>query len=224
MDRNKEGGGIIIYNKEGGGIIIYNKEGGGIIIYNKEGGGIIIYIRSDIPCKILKCQLPNDVEGLFRELNLRKNKWVLFAGYTPKKECIFHFIGNIGSSLDKFIETFDNLLLIVDFNSEVEGVDMKEFCETYNLVNLIKDLTYFKSVRHPTSIDVILTNKNNCCYNSCSIETGLSDHHKMTVTVLKPYYKKLKPSVISYRSYNHYDEISFKQSLVNPYMEIILKT
>ena len=25
---------------------------------NKEGGGIIIYIRLDIPCKILKCQLP----------------------------------------------------------------------------------------------------------------------------------------------------------------------
>ena len=67
---------------------------------------------------------------------------------------------------------------------------MKEFCETYNLVNLIKDPTCFKSVQNPTSIVVILTNKSNSFYNSCSIETGLSDHHKMTITVLKRYYKK----------------------------------
>ena len=166
-----------------------------------------------LPCKILKCQLPNDVEGLFLELNLRKYKWELFAGYNPKKECIFNFMENIGSSLDKFIETINNLLLIGNFNSEVEEEDMKECCETYNLVNLIKVPTCFKSVQNPTSIDVILTNKNNSSYNSCSIETGLSDHHKMTITVLKPYYTKLKPSLISYRSYKNFDEISFKAEL-----------
>ena len=110
---------------------------------NKEGGGIIVYVRSDIPCKILKCQLPNNIEGLFVELNFRKKKWVLFAGYNPKKERIFHFLENIGTSLDKFIENFDNLLLIGDFKSEVEEEVMNEFCETYNLVNLIKDSTCF---------------------------------------------------------------------------------
>ena len=53
------------------------------------------------------------------------NKWVLVAGYNPKKQCIFHFIENIGSSLDKFIESFDNLLIIGAFNSEVEEEDRK---------------------------------------------------------------------------------------------------
>ena len=69
-------------------------------------------------------------------------KRVLFAGYNPKKERIFHFLENIGT-LDKFIETFDNLLLIGDFNSEVEEEDMKEFCEIYNLVYLIKIVYMF---------------------------------------------------------------------------------
>ena len=170
---------------------------------NKEEGDIIVYIRSDIPCKRLKCQLSNDVEGLFLELNLRKKKWVIFVGYNPKKQRIFHFLENIGTSLDKFIETFDNLLLIGDFNSEMEEEDTKEFCETYNLVNLIKDSTCFKSVQNPTSIDVILTNKSNSFCNTCTIKTGLSDHHKMTITVLKSYYKKITPSVISYRSYKN---------------------
>ena len=73
-----------------------------------------------------------------------------FQVITQRKVYIFHFIENIGSSLDKFIETFDNLLPIGDFNSEVEEEEMKEFCETYNLVNLIKDPTCFKSVQNPT--------------------------------------------------------------------------
>ena len=58
---------------------------------NKEGGGIIVYVRSDIPCKILKCQLPNNIAGLFVELNFRKKKWVLFAGYNPKKRTYISF-------------------------------------------------------------------------------------------------------------------------------------
>ena len=49
-------------------------------------GGTIIYIRDDIPCKELKNHnLPNNIEGLFIELTLRKKKWILFGGYNTKK-------------------------------------------------------------------------------------------------------------------------------------------
>ena len=57
-----------------------------------EGGGIIIYVRDDIPCT---------------EINLHKTKWVLFGGYNPKKE----------QSLDKYIGSYDNILLLGDYNS-----------------------------------------------------------------------------------------------------------
>ena len=180
---------------------------------NMTGGVIIIYIRSDIPHKVLTPELPNDVEGLFIEFNLRNKKWVLFAGYNPKKERISHFLNNIGTSLDKFIEKFENLLLIGDFNSVIEEENMKKFCEVYNLQNLIKEPTCFKSIQNPTSIVDILTNRCKYFHSSCTIETGLSDHHKMTITVLKTYYKKLKPAVISYRSYKDFDEINFKEEL-----------
>ena len=47
---------------------------------NKNGGGILIYIREDIPCKILENHnLPDDIEGLFVELNFRKSKLLLFG-------------------------------------------------------------------------------------------------------------------------------------------------
>ena len=54
---------------------------------------------------------------------------------------------------------------------------MKDFCEIYNLQNLIKEPTCFKSVQNPTSIDLILTNKSTSFENSFALETGLPDHH-----------------------------------------------
>ena len=52
---------------------------------NDEGGGVIIYIREDIPCKKLNHDLPKNIEGIFIEINLRKKKWLLFGGYNPRK-------------------------------------------------------------------------------------------------------------------------------------------
>ena len=67
---------------------------------------------------------------------------------------------------------------------------MKDFCETYNLENLMTEPTCFKNPDNPSSIDVILTTRVSSFQNSMTIETGLSDHHKMATSVLKIYFKK----------------------------------
>ena len=44
---------------------------------NRNGVGVTIYLREDIPIKILEKQkLPQDVEGIFVELNFRKKQMV----------------------------------------------------------------------------------------------------------------------------------------------------
>ena len=54
---------------------------------NKNGGGIIIYVREDIPTKILtKRNLPEDIEGIFLEINFRKSKWLLYGIYHPPSQ------------------------------------------------------------------------------------------------------------------------------------------
>ena len=107
---------------------------------NSNGGGVMIYVREDIPCKMLsKHNTPDDFEGIFLELNLRKVKWFLFGGYNPHKDNISNFVRHLGPFVDTFLSTYDNLLLLGDFNSETSEVIMKEFCEMYNLKNLIKD-------------------------------------------------------------------------------------
>ena len=70
---------------------------------------------------------------------------------------------------------------------------MKDFCERYNLENLIKEPTCFKNPNNPSSIDVMLTNRKNSFQNSMTVETGLSDHHKLTVSILKIFFKNKEP-------------------------------
>ena len=83
----------------------------------------------------------------------------------------------------------------------------------YDLSNLIKEPTCFKNPANPSSIDVILTNRKESFQNSIAIETGLSDHHKMVVTVLKVYVKKKEPILIPYRTYKSFCMNDFKTDL-----------
>ena len=47
-------------------------------------------------------------------------------------------------------------------------------------------------------IDLILTNSHYSFKNSCVMETGLSDFHKMIVSVMKTSFQKLKPKIVQY--------------------------
>ena len=92
---------------------------------------------------------------------------------------------------------------------------MHEFCYVYGFKNLIKEPTCYKNALNPTCIDLILTNKYNKFQNSKTIETGISDFHKMTVTVLKTFFQKKAPMLIKYRDYKHFDNNTFRNVLKN---------
>ena len=68
---------------------------------NRHGGGILIYVREDIPSKELKKHyLPSDIEGIFVEINLRKVKWLLFGSYHPPSQSDNHYFENVTNALD----------------------------------------------------------------------------------------------------------------------------
>ena len=46
-----------------------------------------------------------------------------------------------------------------------------------------------------------------------AVETGLSDFHKMVVTVLKTTFPKQGPTVINYRNYKNFNEVVFRNDL-----------
>ena len=51
-----------------------------------------------------------------------------------------------------------NILILGDLNSTMSDASSKNFCELYNLENLIKEPTCYKNPNNPSSGDVILTN------------------------------------------------------------------
>ena len=90
-----------------------------------------------------------------------------------------------------------------------------EFCDVYNLENLIDEPTCYKNPNNPSFIDVILTNRKRSFYISTTIETGLSDHNKMIITVLNGNLNKKEPVLLNYRSYKNFDENLYREKLAN---------
>ena len=80
-------------------------------------------------------------------------------------------------------------------------------------INLIKELTCFKSPENPTSIDFILIKKSLSSKKAYIIETGLSDFHKMIVAVMKMDFPKMEPQTTSYQKYNDFHNETFLDSL-----------
>ena len=102
-----------------------------------------------------------------------------------------------------------------DFNSEPNEPAISDFCEIHNTKNIIKEKTCFKNPENPTCIDLILTNRPRSFQDSTVVETGLSDFHKMRVTVMKMYHCKQRPSVITYRKFKNFSNIEFMKDLRN---------
>ena len=74
--------------------------------------------------------------------------------------------------------------------------------------------TCFKNPDKPSCIDLILINCPRSLQNSCVIETGLSDFHKLLVTVMKKTYKNWQPKIITYRSYKYLNNDCFREALL----------
>ena len=108
---------------------------------------------------------------------------------------------NSNKSLDLLSANYQISLILGDFNLEFKRTCMNGFCDSYSLKSFIKKPTCFKNPENPYYIDLMLTNSPNSYQNSCAIETGLSDFHKTTATVMKMKFKKLKPRIEHHRDY-----------------------
>ena len=103
-------------------------------------------------------------------------------------------------------------MFIGDFNITETEEQLKNFLDLYSLKNLVKEPTCYKS-NTPKCIDLVLTNRNRSVQKTTTVETGLSDFHKMVVTVLKTTFPKQGPTVINYRNNKKYNENVFKNDL-----------
>ena len=178
-----------------------------------DGGGLLLYTRQDIPTRMLPSQHFGTIECIILEVIISKKKWLILGIYNPNKSMISNHLMILSKILEHYQPLYDNVILLGDFNSEYTDDHMTEFCSLFNLASLIKDKTCFKSLDNPSCIDLILTNRPQNFQNSGVIETGLSDFHKLTITVLKTSFRKKPPQIISYRSYKTFSKVNFRRDL-----------
>ena len=160
----------------------------------KDGGGLLVYIREDIPSKFLNISyIASDIECLGIEVDLRKVKWLVICSYNPNKINISNQLENLSKVLNRNLSQYERLLCIGDFNSEITKFTMKNFCDIYHLKNLVNVPTCYKNPLKTSCIDLFLPNCS-CSFQDTQVtETGLSDFHKMNITVLKMFFSKQKP-------------------------------
>ena len=110
---------------------------------------------------------------------------------------------------------YEKIIFFGDFNVTDDEYPMKSFCENYDLKNLIGQPTCYKNSSNPACIDLILTNVPRSFQSTCVVETGLSDFHLITLTVMRKSFKKYQPKTISYRSYKNFSNEKYREMLIN---------
>ena len=128
---------------------------------------------------------------------------------------IKNHLATLSNFLDLHSSKYKKMLILGDFNIGIDEPHMKSFCETYNLTNLIKQLTCYKNPDNSACIDLILTKYSRTFQSTFVIETELSDFHLMTLTIMRKTFKKQRPRIINYRSFKHFSNEEFRKSLID---------
>ena len=175
---------------------------------NRNGGVVILYVREDIPSKVLRKHLfPNDIEGTFVEINFRKSKWLLSGAYHSPSQSDQYYYDNIEKALDVYCQ-YEKVVLVGDFNVEIGEKCFDDFLFQHELWSENDKPTCYKNPHKPSCIDFILTNTPLSFYKSGCLFTGLSDCHKLVLSVFK-----IKPKEIIYRNFKKFNGEDFNQEL-----------
>ena len=170
-------------------------------------------MRSDIPSQLLtKHSFPNDIEGLFVEINSRKSKWLLIGTYNPPSQNDQYYFDCLGKALDVY-SSYETIILTEGFNSQQSECVFDSFLYQHDLTNLVKEGTCYKNPGNLSRIDLYLTNTPLSSQNTSSVFTGFSDFHKLVLTVFKTTFVKCKLKKFFYRDYKHFNHESFEKDL-----------
>ena len=150
------------------------------------------------------------------EINLRKNKLLLVGTYhsTSKEHGSTDsvFFEQMGFALDVY-SSYDKFLISGDLNVEEGQECLDDFMDEFHAKNMVKEPTCFKNPENPTCIDLYITNSYRSFMKTTTVSTGLSDFHKMTVTVMKSTFPKAEPKIVRYRDFAKYKKEDFGTDL-----------
>ena len=113
--------------------------------------------------------------------------------------------------LDYYLKHYEYKVIFGDFNKNPVKPEMNTFLNTENLTHLINENTCFKGAG--SYIDLILTNSKYSFQYSSSVETGLSDHHHLTFSMMKTKLALEEAKRLVYRNFKSFNSDYFEEDL-----------
>ena len=116
---------------------------------NDKGGGIMLFVKDNlITFPVSGFCFSEKTEIFCVELNLRKQKWLIFCCYNPHKHLIKDHLQQIKNAIDFYSKSYENIILLGDFNVEIFDSHMDSFCAIHHLKSLIKEPTCYKTLKN----------------------------------------------------------------------------
>ena len=132
--------------------------------------------------------------------------------YRPPSQKSEYFLNSLTKIINYFANTYDNHLILDDFNLELTDSIQMGFLDSNSVTNVIETNNCFKS-KH-SCIDLILTNRLMSFKFTSTYETGIGVHHHMIYTMLKSYFRNTKPKLLNYRDFKSFHHRLLKKTLV----------
>ena len=168
------------------------------------------FVRKGLICKTIT--VPSDItsEIISSELTIIEKKWIVYSVYRPPKESnLITFFQDLAFLLNKYLSTYDNVVVMGGFNIDVKEVTnqslekLNTFCKTFGWSYLVKGYTCYPKTYRP-SIDLLFTNKASSFHLTKATETDITDQTDQTDQTTR-----LKSKKFLYRYYKLFDEKAF---------------
>jgi hypothetical protein len=151
------------------------------------------------------------IEHIVLETIMKKEKVLIVLAYRPPSHPIEPLTALLSCVIDKCLVECKTLFVMGDLNvnCEIEGHALTELFETFDLTNVVKGPTCFKSVTNPSLVDVILTNTPARVLSHVNTDIDVSDFHNLVCVITRMHAPKTQTRVITYRSYKRMDDEAF---------------
>ena len=186
-----------------------------------QSGGMMVFVRSDIPHKRICQNEISDaschIENILIEFDFKKFKLTLICVYKNPNVQKDIFVNHLSNLYDKILMNNKETMLLGDVNIDMakgDNIIEKQICTIYDLKNIIKSPTCFKSESGTLIDPIIVSNTHRMC-NSFNIVCGESDFHNLVGCMLRHNFPAIKPHRIHYRSYKNFNESNLKKDITH---------
>ena len=184
---------------------------------NAHGGGLLCYVKETIPHKNRPDIAINKdgIESLVIQVKDNSINNFFLHIYKPPNVNVNILNHAIECMLNMCFQESNNVFIIGDLNVNFlhHPNQLTQVCDNFDLRQIVKEPTCFKSVDNPSLLDIILTNCPRSITSSINLPLGISDFHNFISAATKIKRPSNEPRTINYRTMKNFNEDVYKQDL-----------